>query len=447
MKRVLIGFCLFAVYLTAVYGLMPFHDDWSYATAPNPDFVWSQLLPSAAFWRPFDVLWGAMLSHCPNLFPVANRACVALAHAISSVVLFDVFRRIGCAKKDAILGACFFATSSALAATVVNSDTINQAWSFCWGAIALLVSLGAGCGTWKHRILIGGLVLLSILFKESGVSWLAVIPLVVCYRDRNGKLFMQQVGAGILLLVVYFVLRFALMGDVQLGDGEYYALGFNPESVILSYLISVVLAISGIDALSFAIGAWPFFIVSLFSSVTFWGCWIASARQKECGLKFGLALLLALALATPHCFFKGHHPAEMHFYPVLFAGSLFVALLEMDKGMILVRIGGCVAFCFLTSSGWWDKLTESYRYSARTRNLFLRLQNTEIDFNKPVYFIAEGDPTVASYSVFSQSAGHGINWGKACRALNGWREFDYRIAYRPEHLAAIPWGAQTIRIK
>ena len=68
MMRLLLLSLLFVCGYIAVHGLMPFHDDWTYATAPNPDFTWNQLLPNVSFWRPFDVLWGALMAKVPHFF-------------------------------------------------------------------------------------------------------------------------------------------------------------------------------------------------------------------------------------------------------------------------------------------------------------------------------------------------------------------------------------------
>ena len=97
--------------------------------------------------------------------------------------------------------------------------------------------------------------------------------------------------------------------------------------------------------------------------------------------------------------------------------------------------------------GWYDKLIEVHKHSERTRALLQELAKRDIDFSKPVYFVAEADPNVKYYSVFTESAGHGLYWGKACRMFNGWWDFDYHLVVTYSQLAAIPYGAQVIRIK
>ena len=445
-KKVALLIGLFAVLYTSVYGLMPFHDDWCYATAPNPDFTWVQLLPDASFWRPFDVLWGALMAKMPGLFPDANRFVVVLAHTLSSLFVWKALEKIAKDRMSCVAGTLFFAVSSVIAAMLFNSDTINQSWSFLCGIVALLVALRREGVSWRRWCVVSGLVVLSMLFKESGVSWLAVIPLVLYWRERNFKMLLLRAAFGAGVLASYFALRFALMGNVAVG-GEYYEIGFNFENVLVNFAMAVLLPLSQFDMLSFACEHWLLMLASAVASLAFWWCWVASAKREEMELKVILCVLLALTFAAPHCFFKGHHPAEMHFYPVLFAGSVFIAITPLAAGQLRERCWGLMAMVLLFVCGWYDKLTEVHKHSERTRALFQELSNRDIDFSKPVYFIAEADPNVKYYSVFTESAGHGLYWGKACRALNGWRDFDYNLAVTFEQRVAIPYGAQVIRIK
>ena len=290
------------------------------------------------------------------------------------------------------------------------------------------------------------LVFLSMLFKESGVSWLAVIPLVLYWRERDIWLLLSRAACGAGLLALYFSLRFALMGRVAVG-GEYYALGFDFECVVVNFMISILLPLTGFDLLALVCGHWLLVGLSAAASLAFWCCWIGSAKQGENGFKVLLLFLMALAFAAPHCFFKGHHPAEMHFYPVIFAGSMFIALMPAAVGQSIARCCGIVAMIVLFACGWYDRLSEVHRHSERTRTLFQELAKTGIDFSKPVYFIAEADPNVKYYSVFTESAGHGLYWGRALRALNGWRDFDYRLVATAEQRMGVPLNAQTIWIK
>ena len=112
-----------------------------------------------------------------------------------------------------------------------------------------------------------------------------------------------------------------------------------------------------------------------------------------------------------------------------------------------MRLCSVMSMIVLFACGWYDRLIEVHSHSERTRVLFQELAKKDIDFLKPVYFIAEADPNVKYYSVFAESARHGLYWGKAWRAFNGWRDFDYHLAVIQLDVWAIPYGAQVIKIK
>lgn len=430
-----------------MYGLMPFHDDWCYATAPNPDFAWGQLLPDEAFWRPFDVLWGAIMARVPRCFPLANRVAIVLAHTMSALFVWKVLRKISADKFSCVFGTVFFAASSSIGATLFNSDAINQSWCFFFGIMAIYAALSSDMKPVKRCVLVIAAVFISVLFKESGVSWLMVIPAIMFWRDRNIRMLVFRIVAGCFFLVVYFSLRFALMGKIAVGGNQYYALGFDLESVVLNYAMVVLLPLTGFDVLSFVCEYWVPFVISIVGSLVFWCIWVESAKHHEWKTKSALVCLLAIAFASPHCFFKGHHPAEMHFYPVLFAGSVLMALFPCAPEKIKLRYLSVGAMILLFASGWCIKVSEVRKHSGRTSALFHELSKKKFDYSKPIYFIAEGDPSVKYYSVFTESAGHGLYWGKACRAFNGWRDFDYHLAVTPMEVASIPYGAQKVRIK
>ena len=438
---------LFCAGVAAVYGLMPFHDDWCYATAPNPDFTWGQLLPDEAFWRPFDVLWGAIMARVPRCFPLANRVAIVLAHTMSALFVWKVLRKISADKFSCVFGTVFFAASSSIGATLFNSDAINQSWCFLFGIMALYAALSSEMKPVGRWVLVIVAVFISMLFKESGVSWLMVIPAIMFWRDRKIRTLVFRLAAGCFFLVVYFSLRFALMGQIAVGGNQYYALGFDPESIVLNYMMIVLLPLTGFDVLSFVCEYWAAFVISFVGSLVFWCIWVESAKHYEWKSKSALVCLLAIAFASPHCFFKGHHPAEMHFYPVLFSGSVLMALFPCAPEKIKLRYLSVGAMILLFASGWCIKVSEVRKHSDRTRVLFQELSRKKLDYSKPIYFIAEGDPTVKYYSVFTESAGHGVYWGRACRAFNGWRDFDYHLAVTPMEVASIPYGAQTVRVK
>lgn len=399
------------------------------------------------------------MADTPQCFPWANRVTVAIAHLLNAVLMYSVLRKLG--KTDtresgifgAVLGTSFFALSSAVAAVLVNPDSINQAWSYFFGMCALNVYLGNE--GWKALAKALPLVFISMLFKESGVSWLGVLALVAGFRFQVSGLRIREVVRmgliGVGVLTIYFALRFGLRGEVALGGNGDYAMGFHPVKFGIDLLTAVVPSLTAIDLLAFFTDKYVIFGLTVLLLIVFWGLvgrfQVSDGRFQELWFKVLFCGCIAVVMALPHCFFKNLHPAEMHFYPVLFAGALFIAMGDygsLGRRSRIALVGTMIA---LFAIGWADKLGELFAYSARTSNLLADLKSRDFDFTKPVYLIVEDDPAVYHYSCFTQSAAHGIYFGAALRSLNNWQDVEYHPVFNAEDLEKIPDGAQIVRIR
>ena len=248
MKRIGIYVLMFVALLAMVMPLLPFQDDWTYLTAPNPGFVWRDLLPGAAFWRPFDALWGGILGCAPWLFPWANRIAIVLGHVL-----------------------CVY-----LVARIVDE---------------------------------------------------------LC-DDKRGK----------------------------------------------------------------SAAKWMF-----------------------------VCAAVILAFAAPHCLFRNHHPAEMHFYPVVLGGAFALALAPMDKVRRVPFCASVVAMSIVFAMGWYDKMSTMYVTSGRAKELMAEIRDKVSDFNAPMEYKVKAVTGLRPYSVYSQSPAWCLDHGGALRCLNGWRESKVKI--------------------
>ena len=123
--RILFYAIVFIAIFILVYPICPLYDDWYYATAPNPSFTASELLPGSTFWRPFDVLFGAFMAFIPSLFPALNRAVVILSHIVNAALIGSILTKLGVDKKWRIFGICYFLFSSATWAVTTSPDALN----------------------------------------------------------------------------------------------------------------------------------------------------------------------------------------------------------------------------------------------------------------------------------------------------------------------------------
>lgn len=416
---IVVGVALFV----AVAPLLPFHDDWTYLTAPHPEFSCSDLLPGAAFWRPFDALWGAVLGSAPWLFPWANRIAIVLGHVLC---VWHVMRIVGLMKvSGAFAAVCFFALSSGIAACMVNTDSINLVWSCVWGCLGTIALL-SGRPMWMWLACYA----VSVLFKESGLSWLAVGPLLAFAVDSDGRRFVRGCLAGAGLFVVYMGLRFVLQGEVALGNGGDYALTLSPVTVGKNLAILVGMGLSSVDGLAWARGCLVLFVGTAVLSLLAWGAFGLSVdwgNRRDVLRRIAIGILVVLAFAAPHCLFKNHHPAEMHFYPVVLGGALLVGLLPVAAQR--TKFFGCAAgiMACLFAVGWGDKLLHIYDTNGRAKALLAEIKASGKDLNTPSEYTVKSDPELVRYSVFSQSPAWCLDYGRALRSENGWRDSRVKI--------------------
>ena len=420
MKRIGIYGLMWIALLALVMPLLPFQDDWTYLTAPNPEFAWRDLLPGAAFWRPFDALWGGILGRAPWLFPWANRIVIVLGHVLCVYLVARIVDALSDDKRGRLAAVGFFALSSGIAAVLVNTDSLNLVWSCVWGCVGTLGLLKG-----RSLFLVFVCYVVSVLCKESGLSWLAVGPLLVYAKDFDWRRLMKLAFLGACVFAAYLCARFALQGDILLGNGGDYALTLSPKTIGVNLSILAGLSLSGVDALAFVSHRYFLFGATAVLSVSAW-CTFASCadvgRGKSAALRLVVCAAMILAFAAPHCLFKNHHPAEMHFYPVVLGTALAIAIIPMDYAKRMPFIVSVVSMCAVFAIGWFDKMTSIYESSARAKALLAEVRDSVADFSVANEYRVKSTPEVARYSVFSQPATWCLDNGRAFRCLNGWRE-------------------------
>lgn len=420
MKRIGIYGLMWIALLVLVMPLLPFQDDWTYLTAPNLDFAWRDLLPGEAFWRPFDALWGGILGRATWLFPWANRIAIVLGHVLCVYLVARIVGELCGDRRGRFAAVGFFALTSGIAAVVVNTDSINLVWSCAWGCVGTLALISG-----RSLLLVFGCYAVSVLCKESGLSWLVVGPLLVYAKDSDWRRLVKLACIGACLFVLYLCLRFALQGGVTLGNGGDYALTLSPKTIGVNLAILAGLSLSGVDALAFVSHRYFLFGATAVLSVIAWSVFASCSdlgRGKSAALRLLVCAAVILAFAAPHCLFKNHHPAEMHFYPVVLGTALAIAIIPMDYAKRIPFTVSVVSMCVVFAIGWFDKMTSIYKSSARAKALLAEVRDSVVDFSMANEYRVKSTPEVARYSVFSQPAVWCLDNGRAFRCLNGWRE-------------------------
>ena len=188
--------------LYAVWFILPTHDDWAATTTPDftPFFTKEHFFFYGYHWRPFDTWIGYLVGRNPQLlFPAINHLLVVLGHFLSVVALFKVLIVLGFNKKTINVSTLFFFIVPATMATVTAIDSQNQVYALTTDLIAFLFYVKNS----KNKYIFWPiLIFLATLFKENGLMWALICPVLTYGFDLIDKKTLKKdllVGLGIML--------------------------------------------------------------------------------------------------------------------------------------------------------------------------------------------------------------------------------------------------------
>ena len=188
--------------LYAVWFILPTHDDWAATTTPDftPFFTKEHFFFYGYHWRPFDTWIGYLVGRNPQLlFPAINHLLVVLGHFLSVVALFKVLIVLGFNKKTINVSTLFFFIVPATMATVTAIDSQNQVYALTTDLIAFLFYVKNS----KNKYIFWPiLIFLATLFKENGLMWALICPVLAYGFDLIDKKTLKKdlfVGLDIML--------------------------------------------------------------------------------------------------------------------------------------------------------------------------------------------------------------------------------------------------------
>lgn len=188
--------------LYAVWFILPTHDDWAATTTPDftPFFTKEHFFFYGYHWRPFDTWIGYLVGRNPQLlFPAINHLLVVLGHFLSVVALFKVLIVLGFNKKTINVSTLFFFIIPATMATVTAIDSQNQVYALTTDLIAFLFYVKNS----KNKYIFWPiLIFLATLFKENGLMWALICPILTYGFDLIDKKTLKKdllVGLGIMI--------------------------------------------------------------------------------------------------------------------------------------------------------------------------------------------------------------------------------------------------------
>lgn len=204
--------------------LRPTMDDWGYLCSPHMGTPFPKsLFPLTTYWRPFDGLLGFINTTNHHLFPYLNHLLIGIAHTINAFFVYGIACQLGIRQRGLVITLLFFMLSPGILGTVLDVDSVNQAYSILFGLWAIYHYLSDfNKNVWIKHIIMGCLIILSTLWKENGLIFF-LIPPILGYGIGIRTLKQALWDASLLLIYpcIYFFVRLSLSDLAIVSTGVY----------------------------------------------------------------------------------------------------------------------------------------------------------------------------------------------------------------------------------
>ena len=210
-------FVLTPILLCAVLPILPTHDDWAGTTKPdfNPFFIKEHFFFYGYHWRPFDTWIGYIVGRNPQvLWPTFNHVLVVIGHLFCSLAVYRLLTMLDFKQSAKNISTLCFFLSPATMATVSAIDSQNQVYALTCGIIAFLLY----CKLKKGKYIVWiSLIFLATLFKENGLMWAWICPILAYGFDLiEAKTLKKDLLVGTAIMVAYALAILLLPKDITI---------------------------------------------------------------------------------------------------------------------------------------------------------------------------------------------------------------------------------------
>ena len=449
---------LFLLLLTAplalyiVAQILPIGDDFSYFTAPYPKSLHDRLFPFGSWWRPFDALLGHYMEGHNRLFPLLNHIIIYSFHLVNTFIVFFLLRRLGRSLAATNTATLLFYVSPAMLGTVFDTDGMNQAGCLCFSMLGLMAYLqftkhyehktdySQGKLYWPLAVWIV-LTWIATLFKENGITWFVVAPLLAWSLGKSNKRqTVNGVAIGMVAALAYAVVRLSLPRYGTWNEAYALMTPFGFVKSLYKMFSSLLLPIDNIclmydhnyvaTALSLVFAS-PLFVFLM-----------AHAHKKDVKFMAGICLCVFIAL-SPHLITQF---SNMHVYGATVLMAVFWAYLidNLSHDKTTQRQYYIYLFCSLVTIVAIDAHHISAKYKSGQKMLRMGSEALTIlkrsftikpNSNDKIYSISLIDDSY-KYSTFCANAGDAFCWGNSVEMLTRytWPKewYDTAVTYTPE---------------
>ncbi|MBQ2210473.1 MAG: hypothetical protein II404_11000 [Prevotella sp.] len=226
------------ILLYAVLPILPTHDDWAGTTKPdfNPFFIKEHFFFYGYHWRPFDTWIGYIVGRNPQvLWPTFNHVIVVIGHLFCSLSIYRLLTVLGFNKAAKNISTLFFFITPATMATVSAIDSQNQVYALTCGIIAFLFY----CKLKKRKYIVWiSLIFLATLFKENGLMWAWICPILAYGFDLiEIKTLKKDLLVGTAIMGAYALAILLLPKDITIHP-EYVPEDFKVANNVIKFFFT-----------------------------------------------------------------------------------------------------------------------------------------------------------------------------------------------------------------
>ena len=396
----------------------PVFDDLPYLTAPCERNISECLLPYYSWWRPFDALTGYFLEFHKSWFPMFNHIVVWAFHVLSAITLYAIMRLFGLKKESVWIGTIMFMISPAMLGTLYDTDSINQTGALFFDLLGLYAYISSSKK--KHIILWIIFTLIATFFKENGITWFVVTPLLTyAWLNANRIQTRNMVITGLVCAAGYMVIRLMLPHYGEINPDYYSYPLFENIKKIGKIIFIVFIPIDNVSLLHD--NSHLLALISLLLTMPFLGFIIYKNRRNLITSKVIITLICLFIAISPHLlllFTIMHAYGTLPFTTLIF--TLFIQNIEHNKSFYVLLI---VFFAGLLEIDIHHSIE---KYKSGKYMVQLGEQAISIIHNQPqfkhkvpnkVYSISIKDD-YKKYSTFCLGANDAFCWGYSVQFVN-----------------------------
>lgn len=417
--------------LYMVVQIMPVGDDFSYFTAPYSKSLHDRLFPFGSWWRPFDALLGHYMEGHNRLFPLLNHIIIYGFHLVNTFIVFFLLRRLGRSLTATNTATLLFYVSPAMLGTVFDTDGMNQVGCLCFCMLGLFAYLRFAESSETHALcpkrknylpLAAWIVLtwLATLFKENGITWFVVAPLLAWSLGKtHDKATIRNIVIGLAAALLYAVVRLSLP---RYGTwNEAYALVTPFVKSLYKMFSSLLFPVDNIYLMfshNYAAAA-----LSLVLASPVFVFLLAHARKSDLRLVAGICLCVFIAL-SPHLITQF---SNMHVYGATVLMAILWACL-IDKlprrlstqrqyyACLLCSLMAIIAIDAHHIEAKYQSGQKMLRMGSDALSLLSKQFSIKAGSNDRIFSISLID-TSYKYSTFCANAGDAFCWGNSVEML------------------------------